>query len=173
MKRPPENSVILFFDEKGRTPVKKYEGRIWFDDRDSTGRNAIYKIPGKQKVKGLLDYFAAKDYHSGKIYHSFYDWKNAFIVIDFFERLLREIKDKIIYIVVDCWSAHRAAVLKSFLDINPRLKIIYLPTNASWMNIVERFFSEVERFFLRNSDFQTVAEMIRALSSFVEFGAVI
>lgn len=57
------------------------------------GYRCIYKIPGKQKVKGLLDYFAAKDFHTGKIYYAFYDWKNAFIVIDFFQRLLREIPD--------------------------------------------------------------------------------
>lgn len=128
-------------------------------------------MAGKQKVKGLLDYFAAKDFHTGKIYYSFYDWKNAFIVKDFFERLLREIPNKILYIVLDCWSAHRAAVLKAFADVHPRLKLVFLPTNASWMNVIEQFFSHVERFVLRNSDFASVGELIEALSRFVEFGA--
>lgn len=165
----PENSVLLFFDEKGKTPVKQYEGKNWVQNRSEKGDNFIYKIPGKQNVKGLLDYFAAKDFHSGKIYYSFYDWKNAFIVVDFFERLLRGIPNKMIYIVLDCWSAHKKAA-KLLTEFHPRLKLIFLPTNASWMNIIEQFFSHVERFVLRNSNFQNVQELMNALSSFVTFG---
>lgn len=146
---------------------------MWFDNKDQNNLNAIYKVPEKQKVKGLLDYFAAKDVHSGKIYYSFYDWKNAFIVKDFCERLLRKIPNKTIYLIVDCWSAHKAAVLKAFADLSSRLKIILLPTNASWMNIIERFFSQVERFVLRNSNFQSVSELMKAVSSFVTFGTMI
>lgn len=167
---PPENSVVLFFDEKGKTPIKHYEGMQWFDDKDDNGRNAVYKVNGKQTVKGLLDYFAAKNFHTGRIYYAFYDWKNAFIVIEFFQGLLREIPDKIIYIVLDCWSAHRANVLKAFADLNPRLRLIFLPTNASWMNVIEQFFSHVERFVLRNSNFQSVQEMMNALSTFTPLG---
>ncbi len=152
--------------------MKQYEGKKWFDNLNENGSNALYRIPGKQKVKGLLDYFAAKDYHTGEIFYAFYDWKNAFIVVDFFERLLKKIPDKILYVVLDCWSAHKA-VLKSFTALNPRLKLIFLPTNASWMNIIEQFFSHVERFVLRNSNFQTVQELMNALSSFVTLGASI
>ena len=122
---------MLSFDEKGRTPVKQYEGRKWFDNYGEEGNNLIYKIPGKQNVRGLVDYFAAKDIHTGKIYHAGYDWKNAFIAMDFCERLLREIPDKIIYLILDCWSVHRSKELRIFTDPNPRLRLVFLPTNAS------------------------------------------
>lgn len=145
---------------------------MWFDEKDLQGNQVIYKIPGKQNVRGLLDYFAAKDFHSGKIYYAFYDWKNAFIVMDFFERLLKEIPDKTIYLVMDCWAAHKKAA-KLFEEFHPRLKLIFLPTNASWMNVIEQFFSHVERFVLRNSNFQGVQELMNALSSFVTFGACV
>ncbi len=169
----PPNSVVLSFDEKGRTPVKHFEGRKWFDDRNAYGDNAIYKVATKQKVKGLLDYFAAKDVHSGRVYHAWYDWKNAFIVIDFFERLLREIPGKTIYVLIDCWSAHKAGVMKSFVDLNTRLKLVFLPTNASWMNDVERYFGEVERNVLRNSNFSSVSELINALTNHPKLGTTI
>lgn len=164
---------MLSFDEKGRTPVKHFEGRKWFDDRDSCGSNVLYKVPAKQKVKGLLDYFAAKDVHSGRVYHAWYDWKNAFVVIDFFERLLREIPGKTIYVLIDCWSAHKAGITKSFADLNERLKLVFLPTNASWMNNIEQYFSGVERDVLRNSDFANVGELINALSAHPKLGTII
>lgn len=163
----------MSFDEKGKTPIKQYEGKRWNDDKNEQGLNAIYKVPDKQKVKGLVDYFAAKDIFTGKIYYSFYDWKNAFIVVDFCERLLRLITDKIIYLILDRWSAHTSNALMAFADINPRLKLVFLPTNASWMNIIEQFFSHIERFVLRNSNFQSVRELIDAFSSFVTFGTLI
>lgn len=164
---------MLSFDEKGRTPIKHFEGRKWFDNRNANGLNAIYRVATKQKVKGLLDYFAAKDIHTGRVFHAWYDWKNAFIVIDFFERLLREIPDKTIYVLIDCWSAHRAGIMKSFLDLHERLKFVFMPTKASWMNDVERYFGEVERDVLRNSNFANVGEMISALSTHPKLGTII
>jgi len=164
---------VLSFDEKGRTPVKQFEGRKWVDFHTPNGKNFVYKVPDKQKVKGLLDYFAAKDIHSGRVYHAWYDWKNAFIVRDFFERLLREIPDKTIYVILDCWSAHKAAVIKSFVDFSGRLKLVFLPTKASWMNDVERYFGEVERGILRNSNFASVGELIDALSAHPNLGTII
>lgn len=164
---PPQNSVILSFDEKGKTPVKDFEGSTWH------ATDHKYLVATKQKVKGIVDYFAAKNIHSGKLYHRFYDWKNAFCIVDFFERLLKEIPDKIIYIILDCWSAHRAGIVQAFAAMNPRLRLVFLPTNASWMNEIERFFSQVERFVLRNSRFQSVKELMNALSSFVTFGALV
>lgn len=117
-----------------------------------------------------MDYFAAKDVHTGKIYHASYDWKNAFIVRDFCERLLREIPKKTIYIILDCWRAHSGIAMQIFAELNPRLKLVFLPTNASWMNEIERFFSHIERFVLRNSDFPDVRELLRGIAAFVKFG---
>lgn len=91
-------------------------------------------------------------------------------MLDFFERLLKEIPDKILYIIMDCWRAHTGKIVKIFADLHPRIKLIFLPKNASWMNVIERFFSQVERFVLRNSNFQTLEELVNALSSFVTFG---
>lgn len=146
---------------------------MWWDDKNELGKNAVYKVPAKQHIKGLLDYFAAKNIHTGKVYYAFYDWKNAFIVIDFFEKLLKAIPEKTLYVIMDCWSAHRSTALQSFAAIHPRLKLVFLPTNASWMNIIEQFFSHIERFVLRNSAFATVLALIDALSSFVKFGTQI
>ena len=90
-KNPPENAIILSFDEKGKTPVKQYEGRKYTADK--------YFAPYKQKVKGIVDFFAVKNIHTGETFHYFYDWKNSFIVIDFFEKLLNKFSNKVLYII--------------------------------------------------------------------------
>ena len=75
--------------------------------------------------------------------------------------------------ILDCWSAHKAAVIKSFVDFSGRLKLVFLPTKASWMNDVERYFGEVERNVLRNSNFASVGELIDALSAHPNLGTII
>jgi len=130
--------------------------------------NSYYHIPYGQKVKGVCDVFAARNLHTKKIHHSFYDWKNSFIVIEFLEKLMRIYPNKNIYIIWDGWSTHRSSYTQIFLDLHPRIKILPLPTRASWLNPIERDFSSIQRFLLNNSDFSSVKEIMGAISLFIE-----
>jgi len=73
-----------------------------------------------------------------------------------------------IYIIWDGWSAHRSEHTKMFLDLHPRIKILPLPTRASWLNHVERDFSSIQRFLLNNSDFESVKDFMGATEVFIE-----
>ena len=152
---------MLSFDEKGKTAVKKYGGRKYVF-------NGYYHTPYGQKVKGVCDLFAARNLHTGKRHYAFYDWKNSFIVIEFLEKLLEIYPDKDIYIIWDGWSAHKSSYTKIFLDLHPRIKILPLPTKASWLNPVERDFSMIQKFILNNSNFQNVREAMDMISAFIE-----
>lgn len=157
----PPNSVVISFDEKGKTAIKVYGGQKYVFQ-------GYYHVPYGQKVKGICDLFMAKDLHSGKRHYIFYDWKNSFIVTQFLEYLLKIYSNVDIYIIWDGWSAHRSEHTKMFLDLHPRIKILPLPTRASWLNPVERDFSTVQRFFLNNSDFQTTKELMKSATTFIE-----
>jgi transposase len=157
---PPENSVILSFDEKGKTAIKKYGGLKF-------AFKGYYHIPYGQRVKGICDLFMARNLHTGHRHYAFFDWKNSFIVTQFLETLLDTYAGKNIYIIWDGWSAHRSEHTQMFIDLHPRIKILPLPTRASWLNPVERDFSTIQRFLLNNSDFQTVRELMNALDVFV------
>ncbi len=153
---------MLSFDEKGRTPVKKYGGRKWTDSK-------YHFIPYSQKIKGIFDIFAAKNIHNGKIHYKFYSWKNSYIVIDFIEYLLTHVyPDKDIYIILDGWSAHRSNAFYAYVDLHPRLHLAPLPTCSSWMNPIERDFSRIQRDVLNNSDFSTPLEVMNIISSYIE-----
>ena len=106
--------------------------------------------------------------HTGKRHYAFYDWKNSFIVTEFLEKLLKIYPNRDIYIIWDGWSAHRSEHTNMFLDLHSRIKILPLPTKASWLNPVERDFSSVQRFLLNNSDFESVVEFIHATEIFIE-----
>lgn len=151
---------MLSFDEKGKTAVKKYGGKKYVF-------NGYYHIPYGQNVKGICDLFVARNVHTGERHHSFYDWKNSFIVTEFLEKLLEEYPGMQIYIIWDGWSAHTSKHTKTFLDLHPRIKVLPLPTRASWLNPVERDFSSIQRFVLNNSNFESVKEIMGAIGNYI------
>lgn len=152
--------MVLSFDEKGKTAVKQYGGQ-------SFKFGGYYHIPYGQKTKGICDLFAVRNIHSREVHYKFYDWKNSFIVIDFLKKLLQIYEEKFLYIIWDGWSAHKSEAIKAFVDLNPRIKILPLPTRASWLNPIERDFSSIQRFALNNSNFKSVKEGMNMISEFV------
>jgi len=161
-EKTPPNSVVLSFDEKGKTPIKQFGGRKWSGDNN-------YYVPYKQKVKGLLDIFAAKNIHNGKRHYKFYTWKNSFVVIDFVSWLLLKVyPDNDVYLIHDNWSAHKSNAFRAYADLQPRLHLVPLPTTCSWMNDIERDFSRLQKEVLDNSNFESSKHSMRVISDFFE-----
>jgi DDE superfamily endonuclease/Homeodomain-like domain len=49
------------------------------------------------------------------------------------------------YLVMDNYAAHKHPNVKKWLGDNPRVVVHFTPTHASWMNLVEVWFSLIER----------------------------
>ena len=126
------------------------------------------KYPAKQKTRGLLEMPAAANIHTGEVHWWFFDWKNSFVIIECFEDLLRRYPDKEIYLILDCWSAHTSFAIRVWNFFHPRIHLVYTPTNASWMNMIERVFSKFDRDILQNSNFKTVREAMERISNYFE-----
>ena len=150
---------MFSFDEKAKIAIKQYNGCVYTKEK-------IVKHPAKQKVKGLLEMPAAINIHTGNIHHWFYDWKNSFIVIECFEDLLQKYPAKEIYVIIDNWSAHTSYALRVWVFFHPKLHLVYLPTGASWMNMIERVFSKCDKDILQNSDFPTVRAAMERISNY-------
>jgi len=56
-----------------------------------------------------------------------------------------------LYVTLDCWSAHTTNKLEEKLK-RYAISLVFLPTNASWLNDVERVFADLEKNVLANSD---------------------
>lgn len=83
------------------------------------------------------------------------------------KKLLQIYEGKNLYIILDGWSAHRSNVTQAFIDLTPQIKILPLPTRASWLNPIERDFSKIQKFVLNNSDFKDMKEAMEAIGNYV------
>ena len=68
-----------------------------------------------------------------------------------------------IHAVLDNYATHRTAPVKEWLARHPRWHLHFTPTYSSWLNQVERFFSDLTTRRLRRSTFHSVPELERAI----------
>jgi hypothetical protein len=48
-----------------------------------------------------------------------------------------------IHAICDNYSTHKTPEVKAWLDKHPRVKLHFIPTSSSWLNLVERLFAEI------------------------------
>jgi hypothetical protein len=72
-----------------------------------------------------------------------------------------------VFWVVDNGSAHRGERSIERLERRwPNLRLIHLPTHASWLNQVEIYFSIIQRKVLEPNDFSDLGVLARTLNAF-------
>ena len=107
--------------------------------------------------KGALAYLAAWDVHRAKLFGR-WEPKNG---IEPFGRLVDEVmreepyaSAERVFWIVDNGSSHRGERSVKRLEGEwPNLRLVHLPTHASWLNQIEIYFSVVQRKVLAPNDF--------------------
>jgi transposase len=70
-------------------------------------------------------------------------------------------------VVCDNYTAHKHARVRAWLVAHPRVHLHFTPTYASWLNLVEVFFSVLERQALRRGEVASVEDLMAAIRRFV------
>jgi hypothetical protein len=70
--------------------------------------------------------------------------------------------------VMDNYAAHKHPAVKAWLEANPRIRVHFTPTHASWMNLVEVWFSLAERQAIHPGTFTSVRDLTRKIRTFVD-----
>jgi transposase len=84
----------------------------------------------------------------------------------FLKQVARAYPRRQLHLVCDNYATHRHPTARAWLASHPRVRLHFTPTSASWLNLVEVFFSIVERQALRRGDFTSITGLIAAISRF-------
>ena len=69
--------------------------------------------------------------------------------------------------MMDNYAVHKTPEVKAWLAENPRFRVHFTPTSASWLNLVEVWFGTVERQALHRADVASVPELNKRIRAFV------
>jgi transposase len=101
---------------------------------------------------GTMSLMAAIDLVSGRAHHHLVDRHRSREFIAFLQHLIVAYPAKTTFrIVLDNHSAHISAEVRKYLATVPnRFQFIFTPKHASWLNLIEVFFSKMARTVLRS-----------------------
>ncbi len=77
-------------------------------------------------------------------------------------------KQLALHLIVDNYATHTHKNVKAWLKRNPRVRLHFIPTSSSWLNLVERFFGVLTHKRLRRGVFTSVKELEAAIMQFID-----
>jgi transposase len=120
------------------------------------------------KRHGTTSLYAALHTTSGKVIAQTFSRQRAREFRRFLEQIDANLPAALdIHIILDNASAHKSAAIQRWLTRHPRFHFHFTPTYASWMNLVERWFSALTTRQLRRGAHRSVRELIKAIQEFI------
>lgn len=158
------NDAFFFIDEGGPYAVKKWGGK------SLTPKGTTKVVPQSQKPKGRVLFIGALDALKNQVNLFFITSKNTAAVVTLIKVLFYKYQGySTLYLTWDCASWHRSKGLYEFLDkLNahkdgPNIKVVPLPKQAQFLNVIEAVFSGMKRAVILNSDYNSEYEMKAAI----------
>ena len=73
-----------------------------------------------------------------------------------------------LHLIVDNYGTHKHPRVQRWLKRHPRFYLHFTPTSSSWLNLVERWFSEITSKRIRRGSFKNLKELIMAIKQYIE-----
>ena len=106
---------------------------------------------------------------SGKVISKTTSAHRALEFIAFLDQVKKEVpKNLEVHLVLDNVSTHKTDAVRAWLIKNPRFHFHFTPTYSSWMNMVERWFSELTTKMLRRSTHKSEKQLIAGINAWTQ-----
>jgi transposase len=161
---PPERAVVLCVDEKSQIQAL---------DRTAPLLPMMPGVPQRAthdyKRNGTSSLYAALDITTGQVIgklhtrHRAIEFKKFLITID------NEVPaDLGVHLVLDNASTHKTPAIQRWLLAHPRFVVHFTPTSSSWLNLVERWFSELTTKKLRRGTHHSARALNADIRSWIQ-----
>jgi transposase len=161
---PPEKALVLCVDEKSQIQAL---------DRTQPGlplkKGRCGTMTHDYKRNGTTTLFAALELAQGKVVGQCFARHRNREFLKFLRRLDQEFPGDIpLHLVMDNYGTHKHPNVQAWLKKHPRFLPHYVPTSSSWLNLVERWFSELTSKRIRRGTFLNVPDLITAIEEFMD-----
>jgi transposase len=161
---PPERAVVLCVDEKSQIQALDRTAPI-LPMLPGTPERATHDY----RRSGTSSLYAALDIGSGKVIGSLHARHRAIEFKKFLTTLDREVPGELgVHLILDNSSTHKTPAIHKWLAAHPRFVLHFTPTSSSWLNLVERWFSELTNKKLRRGTHRSVRELNHDIRTWIE-----
>ena len=161
---PPVNAAVLSVDEKTQIQaLDRTQPMLPMKPGQIERRTHDYKR------NGITNLYAAFDILTGKVIGRTTKRHRAKEFLAFLRQIKKAMPTDIdLHIILDNSSTHKTAEVQKWLKANPRFKMHFTPTSASWLNAVENWFGQLERRSIYRGTFTNVKELRNEIHRFIK-----
>jgi transposase len=159
---PPENALVICVDEKpgiqalDRTqpllPLRAKKPRSWTNE---------YVRHGTQTL------IAALEIATGQVVAHIRNRRTSVNFLRFMNDVVRAYPERELHVVADNLNIHKNEAARRWLGRHPRVRFHYTPTHASWVNLIECFFSILSKQGLAHSVQRSKKDLKELLQRFI------
>jgi transposase len=160
---PPQNALVLCVDEKtgiqalDRTqpllPLSAKKPRAWSNE---------YVRHGTQTL------LAALKIATGEVLAQVRQRRTSVNFLRFLDEVVANCPELDLHLILDNLNIHKNQAAQEWLSRHPRVHCHYIPTHASWVNLIECFFSILTRQGLQHSVHRSKQELKDYLERFIQ-----
>lgn len=159
---PPTNAVVLSLDEK--TQIQALS-------RTQPLLPLRPGLPARQthdyRRNGLTSLYAALEVATGTVLGECRPRHTGADFLAFLHRVRRTYRGHALHVILDNSSTHSTPAVQAWLARHPEVHFHFTPTGASWLNMVEAWFSILTRKSVRRGSFETVRALIRHIERYL------
>lgn len=160
---PPDKAVVICMDEKPGIQAL---------DRDQPMLPVRQGMPAgvsNEYVRnGTIDLFAALNILDGTVVAQLHRRHRHQEFLIFLREIDEEVPEELdVHMVLDNLGTHSTPDVKRWFERHPRFKLHFTPTDASWLNMVESWFSQLTEKQIRRNVFPHTKALIKAIKEFV------
>jgi len=161
---PPDKAVVLCMDEKSQIQAL-----------DRTQPTLPMK-PGRAGTmthdymrNGTTTLFAALDVLTGAVIGQCQPKHRNTELLRFLRVIDRQVpKGLQVHLILDNYGTHKHPNVVAWLGKHPRFHLHFTPTSSSWLNLVERWFRDLDGKAIRRGVFKSVPDLITAIEAYIE-----
>ena len=118
---------------------------------------------------GRLRVFAALDVATGAVIGESYRRHRHQEVLRFLKKVEKAVpKEQELHIILDNYATHKHEEVLRWIERGKRIFLHFIPTSASWLNMVERFFRTLTDRQIRRGVFTSVKELEARLAEYID-----
>ena len=161
---PPENAVVLCVDEKSQMQaLDRTQPLLPMVPAHPERRTNTYARHGTTSL------FAALDIATGRVIGKTFRRHRSTEFRKFLDEIDQAVPEDLdVHVVMDNYGTHKTDSIKRWLIRHPRFHVHFTPTTSSWLNLVESFFSIVERNVTRRGVHRSTIALEKDVRAFLK-----
>jgi transposase len=162
---PPEHALVFSVDEKSQIQaLDRTQPRL------PMKRGRAETVTHDYKRNGTTTLFAALNTLDGKVIGQCLPRHRHQEFLRFLRTVNRQTpKGLDLHLILDNYATHNHPAVKEWLTKHRRFSFHFVPTSSSWLNMVERWLSQITQKRIRRGVFPSVPDLIAAITEYIGF----